>query len=66
MHSPIAYSLSSSSIRVYYALVTRNLVYMAASSIVKIFIFSLAKTKITVKWFFDSQELVQYLGGVVH
>jgi hypothetical protein len=39
---------------------------MAASSIVKMFIFELEKRKITVKWFFDRQELVQYLGGVVH
>jgi hypothetical protein len=39
---------------------------MAASSFVKMFVFSMAKTKITVKWFFDSQELVQYLGNVVH
>jgi len=39
---------------------------MAASSTVKVFIFSLAKTDITVKWFFDSQELVQYLVDVVH
>jgi len=39
---------------------------MSASSIVKMFIFSLGKAKITVKWFFDSQELVQYLGDVVH
>jgi hypothetical protein len=39
---------------------------MAASSIVKMFIFLLAKAKTTVKWLFDSQELVQYLGDVVY
>jgi hypothetical protein len=37
---------------------------MAASSIEKMFIFSLAKTRITVQWFCDGQELVQYLGDV--
>jgi hypothetical protein len=39
---------------------------MAASSTVKMFMFSLAKTVITVKWFLDGQELVQCLGDVVH
>jgi hypothetical protein len=65
MQSPVIYSPSSSSIKECYVRVTKNLVNLAASSVVKVFIFLLAVTKITVKRFFDGQELVQYLGDVV-
>jgi hypothetical protein len=37
---------------------------MAAISTEKMFKFSLPKTKITVQWFCDVQELVQCLGDV--